>query len=243
MKSVNRVVDFDFERIFGSTYKTCVEICDGKDATKGECPPGQHINFGIESIKYCDRCYQVLPDPVGYGEVSPDMHRNCMIRLLYHISASQNISEETAPRVFDLNGSLNTNGQFCNRKGYVDVPNNKWHLYFSETSLLFGGHHMHDPNCNNLNTPIHQVCHRDGETGGHKISNNDAFFTRFLPASFVVPIKTAGQFILGQATTQRRWNLVSTYFSREISHTVALHGSCGLTRVMAKSGTQLSMVI
>ena len=50
---------------------------------------------------------------------------------------------------------------------------------------------MHDPDRDNPNTPIHQVCHRDGETGGNKITNNDAFCTRFLPASFVVPIKNS----------------------------------------------------
>ena len=61
------------------------------------------------------------------------------------MAASLNISEEVAPRIFDLEESLDKDGEFNGSIGCRDRTNPNCHLYFTEVSLLFGGHHKHSP--------------------------------------------------------------------------------------------------
>jgi hypothetical protein len=130
-----------------------------------------------------------------YPELSAETHKGCMIRLLYHMAASLNISEEVAPTIFDLEESLDKDGEFNGTIGCHDRTNPNCHLYLAEVSLLFGGHHKESDEGGTQVT--HQFCHMDGETGnGPSINENPYLLGRTKPGSFILPIKNLRSFYM-----------------------------------------------
>ena len=189
-RPVVKIVKFNYDEIIGNTYDTCVQQCRAYDSEKDECPPGKHINLGNANYPHDNRVYELLPSE-KYGGLCEVAHRKCMTAFFYHFASSQNLADEMAPYVFDLESSLaKTSGPGEKRKfkstGFEFKKNPNWHIRFAEISLLCGGHHKGDSP-----EPIHQICHKDGETGGdHVISKNEALFGLCIPGSFILPTDT-----------------------------------------------------
>jgi hypothetical protein len=188
---IQRIVEIDYDNVFGESYDCLWKKLEEYDASKKEHnePPGEHINLGKPNLPKTDnRTYQILPCPNKYPGLSHEVHKGCMIRLLYHMAASLSISDEVAPYIYDLDGSLDKDGKFNGNKGCRDKRNPNCHLYFSEVSLLFGGHHLRTEKWGD--ELAHQLCHMDGETGeGTTINENPDLFGRTKPGSFILPIK------------------------------------------------------
>ena len=197
---IQRIVEIDYDNIFGTSYDCLVQKLEQYDGSNiaNDWPPGDHINLGKQNLPVTDnRAYQLLPatEADKYPELSEAVHKGCMIRLLYHMAATFNISEEVAPQIFDLEESLDKDGQFNGRIGCKDRKNPNCHLYFTEVSLLFGGHHQNSIEWRDQLT--HQLCHMDGETGqGMTLNENPHLVGRTKPGSFILPIKNLRSFYM-----------------------------------------------
>jgi hypothetical protein len=102
------------------------------------------------------------------------------------------VADQTASTLFDVDQVKANLVRHNNTppKGLVPssipvIPNPSVHLAFYEISLLFGGHCMlSDPD----STPVHQICHKDGETKDNLVRDNPRLEGKHKPGSFIIPL-------------------------------------------------------
>jgi hypothetical protein len=182
------VVNFDFGEIMGDTYAGVVNKMSTMRFQDEDqpAPPGHAINFGEEDYNYDDRCYEYLPSD-RYPEVDADRHQMAMCRFFFLLTAYLNMAGETAFALLDMEKvkeHVATAGSPL-PPGAPEAENTSAHLFFFEISLLFGGHCMQkDPNT----TPVHQMCHKDGETRDNVVEDNQDLKGLHKPGSFIIPL-------------------------------------------------------
>lgn len=165
------MMEFPLEEIFGNTYEAAKVKINRYSYKDVPGPPGDLIDFMTDANHRNnghpaeDRKYCVLPSS-HYPTIKEGEHRNCLIRLEYFLCASFNLTTEMAPT--------------------VAIPKNDWHLYPSEVSLIFGGHHKGDDD----KPVVHQPIHEDHSMKDYAQEDLDKLEDKFLPASFLIPLET-----------------------------------------------------
>ena len=182
------VFNYNFAEIMGVAYNRVVDRMS-KTCFWGEhpAPPGHAINFGKETYNYDDRCYEYLPSD-SYQELDAVLHQRAMTRFFYLLTAYLNMASETAATVLDL---AKVEANLASRKpplptGFPECNNNSAHLSFFEISLLFGGHCMAE---DTSAMPVHQICHKDGETKDNLVNENFRLKGLHKPGSFILPLE------------------------------------------------------
>jgi hypothetical protein len=195
------LVNFDFDAVIGTTYSAATDEVNKQKVTEKRTTDevvkkqkvtrkkrkirntiGKFINFDDTTHCSDDRAYCDLPG----DNVDDTAHKNCMIRLLLHMSVTLNFVEETVTELFDWS-NVRSRIDDCNNKSdtnWTDYPrmsNPNAHLYFCEISLLFGGHNM------NEGEPEHQRCHMD-VTGLGRPDALKAFHGLSKPGSIIAPL-------------------------------------------------------
>jgi hypothetical protein len=187
------VVNFDFLEVMGDTYDGVVQRMQNisfHDKTV-EPPPGHSIDFGYAEYNFDDRCYEYLPSDM-YPQIDKESHRLAMVRFFYLLTAYLNMADQTAFTLFDVEEVKANLARHNNSppQGMIPlsiplIPNPSVHLAFYEISLLFGGHCMlSDPDL----TPVHQICHKDGETKDNLVRDNPRLVGKHKPGSFIIPL-------------------------------------------------------
>jgi hypothetical protein len=184
--------NFDFQEVFGDTYQKTVDEFQSLHVTKEAQPVGEHINFNRVQYNFDNCTYLVLDGNPQTKQKHPwlnfEQHQQCLIRLFFHMGCSLGLEHEVCCLPFDFK-AVEAKKNAC--KGvfrWIDYPEqkNKGHLFFNEVSLLSGGHNMRQED---IPMPVHQPCHRDGETSDNLYSMNEKLKGKFKPGSFIVPLQ------------------------------------------------------
>jgi hypothetical protein len=176
------VIPYDYDEVIGDTYDSVVTRF--KSFKFPDLPPGKHIDFGHDDYNFDNRAYEYLPSDL-YPEVDKDIHRSAMLRFFYYLVGYLNMAEEAAHMVIDTK-TLTDKYKHRSGRTHPSIQNAEAHLFLNEIGLLFGGHSMMKEG--EIDEPVHQICHKDGETHGGEIASVEQLKGKHKPGSYILPL-------------------------------------------------------
>lgn len=170
------LVDYDFDIVVGNTYAKELQEINDQTVRKNSNLIGVKIDFDDPNHRSDDRSYVDLPLTSDRAKA----HKECMTRLLLHVSVKLNLVEETVHEHFNWDSARSGTKNNNSWDSYPVKVNEAAHLFISDTSLLFGGHNLNDKG------PLQdQRCHTDVD------GLDDVVFHqgRSKPGSIIVPLE------------------------------------------------------
>jgi hypothetical protein len=190
------VVDFDFDTVIGTTYAAALaEVGKQNNGRKKKTKLlGSRINLDNPKHNTDDRSYFALPRTTDTTDTIM-AHKHCMTRLFLHMAVKLNLVVETTAQLFDWPAVAR--GKLEKKESWQNYPvkvNAAAHLFLSEISLLFGGHHLHKKKKKkkgDLGDLVHQTCHMDC----YGLDGNADLEGKSKPSSIMLPLEDSSRFI------------------------------------------------